>query len=406
MDALSAQERLIGFICLWTEIKYGFANFDLVPEVNWEETLAEYLPRVQREQSTADYYRVLQECTAKLKDGHTAVFAPGGRMFGDAPPISIASIEGKAVVISGTIGEEMKAAGLTLGTEITHVDGRSVADVLREDIYPYLSASTPQGRDCTAYRKLLEGLEGSLVTVRACRPDGMSVEMKLPRVSYGAAYPNLNPVEYRNLDQGLGYLALNSFGSEDVVSQFDVLFDKILLADGLIIDMRANFGGNSSYGESIIARLIDRPLPSTHWRTRQYRPSFRAWGQPEEWYEAEPRMIEPQGDCPYTGPIVALIGPDTYSAAEDFLAVVHAAKRTTLVGRKTGGSTGQPLMIDLPGDGHARICTKRDTYPDGREFVGVGVIPDVEIAPTQDDVAARRDIVLMKGIEVLRAALV
>jgi C-terminal processing protease CtpA/Prc len=42
-------------------------------------------------------------------------------------------------------------------------------------------------------------------------------------------------------------------------------------------------------------------------------------------------------------------------------------------------------------------------YPDGREFVGVGIIPDVEVHPTAADIAAGHDVVLEKGLEVLRS---
>ncbi len=42
-------------------------------------------------------------------------------------------------------------------------------------------------------------------------------------------------------------------------------------------------------------------------------------------------------------------------------------------------------------------------YPDGREFVGVGIIPDIEINPTQSDIAAGRDVVLEKGIDILKS---
>ncbi len=45
-------------------------------------------------------------------------------------------------------------------------------------------------------------------------------------------------------------------------------------------------------------------------------------------------------------------------------------------------------------------------YPDGREFVGVGVIPDVEVHPTAVDIATDRDVVLEKGIALLKAAYV
>jgi C-terminal processing protease CtpA/Prc len=78
-----------------------------------------------------------------------------------------------------------------------------------------------------------------------------------------------------------------------------------------------------------------------------------------------------------------------------------------LVGQRTNGSTGQPLLVELPGGVTARICTKWDSYPDGREFVGVGVIPDVEVYPTQREIADGlwadgRDPVLDRGLEVLR----
>jgi C-terminal processing protease CtpA/Prc len=44
-------------------------------------------------------------------------------------------------------------------------------------------------------------------------------------------------------------------------------------------------------------------------------------------------------------------------------------------------------------------------YPDGREFVGVGVVPDAEVHPTPADIAAGRDVVLEEGIKVLKSKL-
>ncbi|MHC4738152.1 MAG: S41 family peptidase, partial [Planctomycetota bacterium] len=82
------------------------------------------------------------------------------------------------------------------------------------------------------------------------------------------------------------------------------------------------------------------------------------------------------------------------------------AGRATIVGQKSGGSTGQPLQFSfLDGKIRGRICTKRDTYPDGREFVGVGIIPDIEVNPTPDDIIAGRDVVLEKGITILKSKL-
>jgi C-terminal processing protease CtpA/Prc len=74
----------------------------------------------------------------------------------------------------------------------------------------------------------------------------------------------------------------------------------------------------------------------------------------------------------------------------------------TKIGTNTFGSTGQPFSFSLPGGGSARICTKKDTYPDGREFVGYGIKPDIEIKPSFADYLKKNDIVLEKAIEYLK----
>jgi hypothetical protein len=61
--------------------------------------------------------------------------------------------------------------------------------------------------------------------------------------------------------------------------------------------------------------------------------------------------------------VLVLTSARTYSAAEDFVVAFDAMQRGRIVGEATGGSTGQPLLFDLPGGGKARICTKRDSYP-------------------------------------------
>jgi C-terminal processing protease CtpA/Prc len=91
----------------------------------------------------------------------------------------------------------------------------------------------------------------------------------------------------------------------------------------------------------------------------------------------------------------------TGSAAEDFLIYADALDQATYVGRPSAGTTGQPLQLKLPGGGSARICTKRDTYPDGREFVGYGVQPHFPVEPTVESFLSGEDITLQKGIEVL-----
>ena len=86
-------------------------------------------------------------------------------------------------------------------------------------------------------------------------------------------------------------------------------------------------------------------------------------------------------------PVIILTGQYTASACETFLiGVVEHADRPLVMGGRTQGSTGAPLVIDLPHGAWARICTISHTFPvSGREFVNEGIEPDVEISPTVDD---------------------
>jgi carboxyl-terminal processing protease len=58
--------------------------------------------------------------------------------------------------------------------------------------------------------------------------------------------------------------------------------------------------------------------------------------------------------------------------------------------------------VPLPGGGFVSICTKHDRYPDGKEFVGVGIQPGVPAALTVADFRTGRDTVLEAAMKVLR----
>lgn len=404
---LTPAQRVEAFTRLWSMVKFNFANFDLVPGLNWDNVLPEYLPKVMRDQSNDEYILLLQECIGRLKDGHTSIGSSWGNgLLSACPPLRIHSVGGKAIVTEIAETEEIKASGIKLGDEITHVDGRPVQELLKKDIHPYISASTPQGRDLEAYPRILQGPAESRVSLSIKTPEGAFRKVSLTRKSGGLALlPRSTPqsdLEYRDLGVGFVYVALNSFSNREIVQMFNKKFKEVSRAKGLLIDVRKNHGGSSGYGHQIIARLIDKAIPATRWKTPQYRAAFRAWGRDEQWYDGGSKMIDPETTEPFLGPVVVLIGPETNSAAEDFVVPLHAAGRATIVGQKSRGSTGQPLRFSfLDGKIRGRVCTKRDTYPDDREFVGVGIIPDKEVHPTVEDIINDRDAVLEKGIEVL-----
>jgi len=101
-------------------------------------------------------------------------------------------------------------------------------------------------------------------------------------------------------------------------------------------------------------------------------------------------------------PMVVLSNHNTGSAAEDFLVVLDNIKRATIVGSASYGSTGQPIIYDLPGGGKFRICTRWNLYPNGKEFINIGVQPDIHVELSIDDLKNGYDSVFAKGIDFLR----
>jgi carboxyl-terminal processing protease len=148
--------------------------------------------------------------------------------------------------------------------------------------------------------------------------------------------------------------------------------------------------------------MVDKKFYNSKAKTRQYIPMYKAWGNSDTFLEISPYSFEPvQNKERYLKPIIVLTSVKTFSAAEDFLVAYDNSKRGIKIGQRTGGSSGQPISFDLPEGGKMRICTKRDMYPDGKEFVGIGVIPDIEINETIESIQKGKDIVLEKAVEII-----
>lgn len=80
----------------------------------------------------------------------------------------------------------------------------------------------------------------------------------------------------------------------------------------------------------------------------------------------------------YGGPLEIYISRNTMSAAEDFTAMFRSNHRGILIGEPTYGSTGTPCMIPLRCGGRAQVVSVGYRLLDGTEFIGKGIIPDIE----------------------------
>lgn len=201
--------------------------------------------------------------------------------------------------------------------------------------------------------------------------------------------------EYKMLADSIAYVAFNSFSTDSAENAFIAHFEEISKSKAIIFDIRNNGGGTTPW--RTLRYLIQQPQTIHKWYTRDYKPAFRAWGRKQETYGGQ-NTLAPNDEFIYDKPVIVLTSARTFSAAEDFAGAFRSLNRGLLIGEATGGSTGQPLTISLPGNLTARICTKRDMFGNGEDFVGKGVIPNIFVAPTVSDVRNGRDPVLEAAI--------
>ncbi len=402
---LTEEERVAGLSKFWSEAKYNFVNFDLIPSLNFDSLYLAYLPKVKASKSTLDYYKVMAQFCAQLRDGHTNVYAPDelSSAVYSIPLLRSRLIEDKVLIID-VFDPILLQKGIKKGQEIISINGQPVKTYAAEKVAPYASASTPQDLEVRAFEyQLLAGSSDEDVQLELKDASGKITSHIVKRIKPEnvPARMSSGPFEFKMLKGNVAYIALNSFGTDSAARAFAKKFPEISEADAIIFDVRNNGGGNSSVGWNILSFLVNTTTPIHSWYTRDYKPSYRAWRRPQEVFGST-NTLYPAGQLYYGKPVVVLTGPKSYSAAEDFAAAFKSLKRGKIIGKATGGSTGQPLMISLPGNLSARICTKRDQLADGTDFVGKGVQPDLIVGQTVADFRKGLDTDLQAALKFLK----
>ncbi len=437
-NTLTPTEKVYGLSKFWQEVNYNFVYLNKIDRNQWDKDYQQLITEVQETENDYEYFRLLQKFCASLKDGHTNIYPPSSVLrnlqnasFGDFK-FATTNIDNRAII---THISASKKDQIPIGTEIIEVNGQDTQSYLDEKVLPYISSSTDYIRMDKAIRELFQAPIGTSYEILFKFPDGNTQKqnLTLAKTEEMEIYPEIQrpPLfEFEWLDEGLAYVSLNGFSNPQINELFTEKIEEIRTADRLIIDLRNNGGGQTTIGTNILQYLtFDDELYLSASESRLHIPSFKAWGawttekdtlegsaesiawnkqallsaQDNYFHEfgSNQRLIDLPKEERMEVPTVILIGNNTASAAEDFLIAADNQEHMTKIGEPTFGSTGQPLRIVLPGRSSARICTKKDTYPDGREFVGYGIQPDILVNKTVDDFINDRDPVLTKAIEFL-----
>lgn len=381
-----------------SEVKYNFAGYGKFAQ-NYDSICRAELPNLVNTQSDEEFNQKLQLFANLLKDGHTSI--------GFSADVSYAPITqkriGDKVLVTGVYSDEYTQKGVCRGTELVAIDDMPVIEYGNRNVVPYIPSSTPQWSETYPFNSinLTKGNRGVPVKLTFRNGKGKTFDIIDNRQSpWGIVNPDMS-VKFESLPGNIGLLRIPSFQSNDFdVQKFGDIFEqKIISTDGLIIDIRDNTGGNSQFAEIVMMLLATDTIPQASWETPIYEAAYASWGRkwgcesvPSD--SIEPLCLSHPDDMPkYDKPIILLVNGSTFSSAENFAVLFRNANRGKIVGTPTGGSTGNPIVVDLGWGYYGRICTRHEKLADGTEFIGVGIQPDIIVEETESVISGKDNVI-------------
>jgi len=200
---------------------------------------------------------------------------------------------------------------------------------------------------------------------------------------------------YGWLDDGIGYLRIRSWKQKFQVGAIvDSILAELKTAKGIIVDVRANTGGNAFAAEAIANRFADRK--------RLYKMNFPKRGPGHDYFfPARYIYVEPDGPIQFTRPVVVLQHRFSESATEGFIQAMRVLPHATTIGEITSGCFGYYYTHELANGWTVGMPMGYDSDQDGRCWEGIGLPPNLRVINTKEDIAAGRDRVLEFAINLI-----
>jgi hypothetical protein len=207
---------------------------------------------------------------------------------------------------------------------------------------------------------------------------------------------------YGRLADDYGYIYIPSFSAYKYDEKDFKSIDKILEAfetcPAVIIDVRSNGGGNSSYADLIASRFAEEPTLVSFWR-------YRNGPQHQDFTDYIPHVIKPEGKFQFLKPVVVLINRRCFSSTENFVLSMRSFPHVTIIGDTTGGGFGNPIFRELPNGWTYRLPRSMQLSADSLNFEGVGIPPDIPVQNTLTDSLRGVDTTLERAMQFLEQSL-
>ena len=202
----------------------------------------------------------------------------------------------------------------------------------------------------------------------------------------GTDYRQTNGLQYRILDDNIGYLRCASFQNGLGAGNLDEILSYFAPCNGLIIDIRNNGGGLITSAETLAARFTNKELLVGYMQHKTGKGH-------NDFSSMREQRLRPARGIRWQKRVVVLTNRRVYSAANEFVKYMRCCPKVTIVGDKTGGGAGLPFSSELPNGWSIRFsaCPMYDKDRNSTEF---GIEPNHKVGLTMTDITQGRDAII------------
>ena len=281
------------------------------------------------------------------------------------------------VIVQPLPGTPAERAGIRAGDIVLEIDGESTEGWSVEK-----AVLRVRGRTGTTVELLIRHAEGTEELIPITRDEILvaSVETEPP----GGVLKNGNDNEVADL----AYIRIRTFTAR-TPGELRRAIDEAGDVAGLILDVRGNPGG----------LLVE---------TAQTADLFLDGGTilAQVDRDGNEQVFNAQRGTVTDIPVAILQDEFSASGSELLAAALQENGRAIVVGAPSFGKGTVSQAVELSNGGAVYVSIARWLTPDRNLIEGRGVIPDIEVELTVEDIEARRDVALHRAIDALRAQVV
>ncbi len=197
------------------------------------------------------------------------------------------------------------------------------------------------------------------------------------------------PIRHRMLDDIL-YIDYRSFTEKIGQGQLDAIMERANQAEGVIVDIRSNGGGNMSN-----AFLLASCFTETRYQFAQQR--FKNGPGKNDFSPWQIMSVRPREGLRFDGPVIVLTNRRAYSASTFFAQMMKANPKAKLLGDDTGGGGGTPVFGELPNGWMYRFSGSQTVDMEGHHLEE-GVSVDIPVGLRRRDETRGIDTIIERAL--------